>query len=120
VLTIWDIKGIKNMKPTNLPPKKQKPKKKIIQPQKTEQIPPQTLQANEETALLTLKTLSKKEKKLTEERDQLLDMEATLKKRIVNEIETKKSSIQDLEGELPQLKQRIENLAKLLDIPIVK
>lgn len=120
MLPIWDIKGIKNMKPTNVPVKKPKSKKKKTQTQNTEQIPPQILQANEETALLTLKTLSKKEKKLTEERDQLLDMEATLKKRIVNEIETKKSTIQDLEVELPQLKQRIENLAKLLDIPIVK
>jgi hypothetical protein len=47
-------------------------------------------------------------------------VEETLKKRIINEIEAKKSRILDLQTEIPELKQRIENLANILDIPVVK
>ena len=47
-------------------------------------------------------------------------MEESLKKRIINEIETKKDRILDLQTEIPEVKQRIEELAKLLEIPVVK
>jgi hypothetical protein len=103
-----------------IPNKKLKIKKKNSNLEKTEKISPQNLQRNEETVLLTLKSLSEKEQELQEERDQLLSMEEKLKKRIIKEIETKKSSILDLETEIPELKQRIEYLARVLEIPVVK
>jgi hypothetical protein len=103
-----------------IPNKKLKIKKKSANLEKTEKISPQNLQRNEETVLLTLKSLSEKEQELQEERDQLLSMEEKLKKRIIKEIETKKSSILDLETEIPELKQRIEYLARVLEIPVVK
>jgi hypothetical protein len=47
-------------------------------------------------------------------------VEETLKKRIINEIEAKKSRILDLQTEIPELKQRVKFLAENLEIPIVK
>lgn len=77
-------------------------------------------QNNEKTVLSILKSLSEEEIGLTSEKNQLLDMEKLLKKRIVNEIEIKKTRISDLQIEIPKLKQRIEDLATILEIPIVK
>lgn len=76
--------------------------------------------ANEKTVLSLLKNLSDEEKGLLIEKNKLLDMEETLKKRIIHEIESKKSRILDLQMEIPEVKQRIEFLAKILEIPIVK
>ena len=92
-----------------------KPKSK-----KTEKKVSQDLKRNEENVLSTLKALSDKEKELLAQRDQLLGLEETLKKRIINEIETKKSTVSNLQTEIPELKQRIEDLAKVLKIPVVK
>ena len=88
--------------------------------QNSELQSPQDLKRNEETVLSTLYSLGEEEKELLTEKNQLLDMEETLKKRIINEIETKKSRIKDLETEIPELKQRVKVLAKTLEIPIVK
>ena len=87
--------------------------------QNSELQSPQDLERNEEPVLSTLYSLGEEEKELLTEKNQLLDMEETLKKRIINEIETKKSGIKDLETEIPELKQRVKVLAKTLEIPIV-
>ena len=47
-------------------------------------------------------------------------MEETLKKRIINEIDAKKNRVNYLQNELPDIKQRCEQLAKMLEIPVVK
>ncbi len=100
----------------------EKPKieKKITKLKERGKNMPQNLKKNEETVFSILSSLSEKEKKLLTEKDQLLDMEESLKKRIINEIEIKKSRILALQTEIPEVKQRIENLAKLLEIPVVK
>ncbi len=54
------------------------------------------------------------------EKNQLLDVEESLKKRIIKEIEAKKTNILDLQTEIPKVKKRIEDLAKILEIPVVK
>ena len=100
----------------------EKPKieKKITKLKERGKNMPQNLKKNEENVFSILSSLSEKEKKLLTEKDQLLDMEESLKKRIINEIEIKKSRILALQTEIPEVKQRIENLAKLLEIPVVK
>ena len=103
-----------------IPDKKQKNKKRLAELKNNEKNPSQNLKRNEETVLSILKSLSEEEKGLMIEKNQLLDMEETLKKRIINEIETKKSRITDLQTEIPELKQRVEFLAKILAIPVVK
>ena len=80
----------------------------------------QNLKKKEETVLSLLNSLSYEEETLLVEKNQLLDIEETLKERIISEIETKKSRIFDLQMEIPKLKQRIEFLAKVLEIPVVK
>jgi exonuclease VII large subunit len=106
--------------PKPIPDNKPEIKKKINSLKKRRKTSPQNLSRNEQSDLLTLKSLFDKERALLAERDQLLDVEETLKKRIINEIKTKKSRILDLQTEIPELKQRIENLAKVLKIPVVK
>jgi len=80
----------------------------------------QNRKITEKNVLSILKNLSEEETELMMERNQLLDIEIILKKRIINEIETKKTNISNLQTEIPELKQRIEDLAKLLEIPILK
>ena len=75
---------------------------------------------NEQTVFSILKNLIDEEKKLINQKNQLLDMEETLKKRIINEIDAKKNRVTHLQNELPEIKQRCEQLAKMLDIPVVK
>ena len=103
-----------------IPDKKQKRKKKFAKLKKSDKNLYQSLKRNEETVLSILQSLSEEEKELMIEKNQLLDVEETLKKRIINEIETKKSRITNLQTELPGLKQRVEFLAKMLEIPVVK
>jgi hypothetical protein len=103
-----------------VPYKKPKIKKKSTKIKKRGKKSSQNLKRNEETVLSILKSLSEEENELLLEKDQLLDVEETLKKRIINEIKTKKSRILDLQTEIPELKQRIEDLAKVLEIPVVK
>ena len=74
---------------------------------------------NKKNSLLKLKKLTEEEKDLMMKKNELLDIEEILKKRIIKEIDLKKSNISDLQAEIPKLKQRIENLAKLLEIPII-
>ena len=75
---------------------------------------------NEQTVFSILKNLIDEEKELITQKNQLLDMEETLKKRIINEIEAKKNRVNYLQNELPDIKQRCEQLAKMLEIPVVK
>ncbi len=103
-----------------IPDENPKIKKKIINLKKRGKITPQNLKKNEETVFSILTSLSDKEKNLLAEKNQLLDVEESLKKRIIKEIETKKSSILDLQTEIPKVKKRIEDLAKVLEIPVVK
>lgn len=105
---------------TIIPEKNQKTRKKNTKLKNSKKTSPQNLQKNEEAVLLTLQELYNKEQELLEEKDRLLDIEETLKKRIINEIEIKKSTIINLENEIPELKQRIEKLAQILEIPVEK
>lgn len=103
-----------------IPNENPKIKKKSINLKKREKTTPQTLKKNEETVFSILTSLSEKEKNLLAEKNQLLDVEESLKKRIIKEIETKKTSILHLKTEIPKVKKRIEDLAKVLEIPVVK
>ena len=78
------------------------------------------IKRNEQTVFSMLETLIEEEKELLNQKNQLLDMEETLKKRIIDEIETKKTRVTYLQNELPTIKQRCEQLAKVLEMPIVK
>ena len=103
-----------------IPDENPKIKKKIINLKKRGKTTPQNLKKNEETVFSILTSLSDKEKNLLATKNQLLDVEESLKKRIIKEIESKKSSILDLQTEIPKVKKRIEDLAKVLEIPVVK
>lgn len=98
----------------------QKQKNRLTKLQNRKKKIPQNLKKNEETILSILKSLSEEETGLITKKNELLDMEETLKKRIIIEIETKKSKIIDLQTEIPKLKKRIEFLANTLEIPIIK
>lgn len=75
---------------------------------------------NEQNVFSILKNLIDEEKELLNQKNQLLDMEETLKKRIISEIGAKKNRVTYLQNELPEIKQRCEQLAKILEIPVVK
>ena len=81
---------------------------------------PQNLKRKEETVLSMLQSLSDEEINLLTEKNQLLDMEKNLKERIIDEIEEKKSNINNLQTEIPKIKKRVEFLAKMLKIPVIK
>jgi len=87
-----------------IPDENPKIKKKIINLKKRGKITPQNLKKNEETVFSILTSLSDKEKNLLAEKNQLLDVEESLKK----------------QTEIPKVKKRIEDLAKVLEIPVVK
>ena len=70
--------------------------------------------------LATLEELGGEERVLIAEKTQLLDMEETLRQKILDEINVKRHSIENLKYEIPELKERCENLAKALDIPVQK
>jgi hypothetical protein len=72
----------------------------------------------ESNYLSMLEALDGEEKSLLAEKSQLLNMEETLRQKIIDEIEAKKHRIEILKNEIPELKQRCEFLAKLLDIPV--
>jgi predicted RNase H-like nuclease (RuvC/YqgF family) len=74
----------------------------------------------EENILSTLEALEGEERLLLAEKSQLLNMEETLKQRIKDEIEIKRHRIENLKYEIPELKQRCEALAKVLNIPVQK
>ncbi len=74
----------------------------------------------ENNYLSTLEALDEEEKSLLAEKSQLLNMEEILRQRTRDEIEAKKHRIENLKNEIPELKQRCEALAKVLDIPVQK
>jgi predicted RNase H-like nuclease (RuvC/YqgF family) len=74
----------------------------------------------DENILSTLKALGGEERTLLAEKSQLVNMEETLKQKILDEIEIKRHRIENLKYEIPELKQRCEALAKALDIPVQK
>ena|GEM_PF-1469790 len=85
----------------------------------SEEMNTQKLCENTENDYLsTLEALAGEEKSLLAEKSQLMNMEETLRQKIINEIEAKKYRIENLKNEIPELKQRCEFLAKLLDIPV--
>jgi predicted RNase H-like nuclease (RuvC/YqgF family) len=70
--------------------------------------------------LSMLETLGGEERTLIAEKSQLMDMEETLKQKIIDEIQVKRHRIENLKYEIPELKQRCESLAKALEIPVQK
>ena len=74
----------------------------------------------ERTYLSVLEALDGEEKSLLAEKSQLLNIEETLRQKIRYGIEAKKRRIENLKNEIPELKQRCEALAKVLDIPVQK
>jgi predicted RNase H-like nuclease (RuvC/YqgF family) len=70
--------------------------------------------------LSMLETLGGEERTLIAEKSQLMDMEETLKQKIIDEINVKRHRIENLKYEIPELKQRCESLAKALEIPVQK
>jgi len=93
---------------------------KVLKDQNNELQSPQILKRNEQNVFSMLETLLAEEKELLNQKDQLLDLEETLKKRVINEIQAKEIKIKNLQVEIPELKQRLKDLAKTLEIPVVK
>ena len=92
------------------------PKEKQNEEAKTQE----PFESAEADLLDMLMTLGGEERTLIAEKSQLLDMEETLKQKIIDEIEVKRHKIENLKYEIPELKQRCEALAKALDIPVQK
>ena len=92
------------------------PKEKQNEEAKTQE----PFESAEADLLDMLMTLGGEERTLIAEKSQLLDMEETLKQKIMDEIEVKRHKIENLKYEIPELKQRCEALAKALDIPVQK
>ena len=92
------------------------PKEKQNEEAKTQE----PFESAEADLLDMLMTLGGEERTLIAEKSQLLDMEETLKQKIMDEIKVKMHKIENLKYEIPELKQRCEALAKALDIPVQK
>jgi predicted RNase H-like nuclease (RuvC/YqgF family) len=88
--------------------------------QSAEPTTQESFEKTEADFLSTLEALGGEERTLITEKSQLLNMEETLKQRIIEEIEIKRHRIENLKYEIPELKQRCEALAKALDIPVQK
>ena len=82
--------------------------------------PEVVMKASEENILSKLEALGGEEQDLLAEKSQLQNMEETLKQKIMDEIEVKRHRIENLKYEIPELKQRCETLAKVLNIPVQK
>jgi predicted RNase H-like nuclease (RuvC/YqgF family) len=80
--------------------------------------PEQQLEIKEENVLSMLKALEEEESSLMQEKSQLVDMEEMLRLKAREEIEAKKRRIDELKNEIPELKQRCEDLAKMLDTQV--
>lgn len=91
-----------------------------VKEQSTEVKIQEPFESPEADLLDTLQALGGEEKTLIAEKSQLLDMEETLRQKILDEIEVKRHRIENLKYEIPELKQRCEALAKALDIPVHK
>jgi len=80
--------------------------------------PEQQSEIREENVLSMLKALEEEESSLIQEKSQLTDMEEMLRLKAREEIEAKKRRIDELKNEIPELKQRCEDLAKMLDTQV--
>ena len=67
-----------------------------------------------------LEELGGEEQVLLAERAQLVNTEETLRQKVREEINIRRSKIENLKHEIPELKQRCEALAKALDMPVQK
>ena len=65
-----------------------------------------------------LEELGGEEQVLLAERAQLVNTEETLRQKVREEINIRRSKIENLKHEIPELKQRCEALAKALDMPV--
>ena len=74
----------------------------------------------EEKILAMLEELGGEEQALLAERAQLASTEETLRQKVREEINIRRSKIENLKHEIPELKQRCEALAKALDMPVQK
>jgi len=72
----------------------------------------------EENVLSVLKALEEEESSLMQEKSQLVDMEEMLRLKAREEIEAKKRRIDELKNEIPELKHRCDDLAKMLDTQV--
>ena len=90
------------------------------QKEKSEVKPPEPFENAEVDLLSMLDALGGEERTLVAEKSQLIDMEETLKQKIIDEIEVKRHRIEYLKYEIPELKQRCEALARALEIPVHK
>jgi predicted RNase H-like nuclease (RuvC/YqgF family) len=93
------------------------PKEENINEETNTQV---TVENPDENILSTLETLGEEERDLLAEKSQLQSMEETLKQKLLDEIEVKRHRIENLKYEIPELKQRCEALAKVLNIPVQK
>ena len=75
-------------------------------------------QTEEEKILAMLEELGGEEQALLAERAQLASTEETLRQKVREEINIRRSKIENLKHEIPELKQRCEALAKALDMPV--
>ena len=80
--------------------------------------PEKQSEIREENVLSMLKALEEEESSLMQEKSQLVDMEEMLRLKAREEIEAKKRRIDELKSEIPELKHRCEDLAKLLDTQV--
>ena len=89
--------------------------RKMLKSKKTQS---NNLEIKEENVLSMLKALEEEESSLMQEKSQLVDMEEMLRLKAREEIEAKKRRIDELKNEIPELKQRCEDLAKMLDTQV--
>ena len=80
--------------------------------------PEKQSEIREENVLSMLKALEEEESSLMQEKSQLADTEEMLQLKAREEIEAKKRRIDELKSEIPELKHRCEDLAKLLDTQV--
>jgi hypothetical protein len=66
----------------------------------------------------TLESLRQEEAALMDQKSQLLNIEEHLWLRIIEEMESRKQRIDNLKTEIPELKQKCTQLAKILEIPV--
>lgn len=98
----------------------EEPYKDCVEVSTVEEATRELCQSRKENVLAMLEALGGEEQELLTEKSQLLNMEETLRQKIIEEIEIKRNRIELLKQEIPELKQRCEVLAKALDIPVQK
>ena len=90
----------------------------IFKKEGEEQKNPEQSEIRQENVLSELKALEEEEYSLMQEKSQLVNMEEMLRLKAKEEIEAKKRRIDELKNEIPELKQRCENLSKMLDTQV--